>query len=152
MLVKCQLQSLNTKLTFCTCMVDMFISRLLAIVYLIPFHCCTCEERLSKSYPSVHVEFQLASVLMVILESGIWESSRPTTEMIRVPRLVHEASIMWIGDDKEAPVGLDYRPKGVENVYISGGSLWPTGASWNPTPIMVAMATHLADTLEPKSA
>ena len=72
--------------------------------------------------------------------------------MIRVPGLVHEASAMWIGDDKEAPVGLDYRPKGVENVYITGGSLWPTGASWNPTPTMVAMATHLADTLETKSA
>ena len=84
--------------------------------------------------------------------SGTWESSRPTAEMIRVPGLVHEASTMWIGDDKDAPVGLDYRPKGVDNVYITGGSLWPTGASWNPTPTMVAMATHLADTVEPKSA
>ena len=85
-------------------------------------------------------------------DSGTWENSRPTAEMIHVPGLVHEASTMWIGDDKDAPVGLDYRPKGVENVYITGGSLWPTGASWNPTPTMVAMATHLADTLEPKSA
>ena len=84
-------------------------------------------------------------------DSGSWEYSRPSPEMIRVPGLVHEASTMWIGDDKEAPVGLDYRPKGVENVYITGGSLWPTGASWNPTPTMVALATHLADNLEPKS-
>ena len=46
-----------------------------------------------------------------------------------------------------APVGLDYRPRGVENVYITGGSLWPTGGSWNPTAAMVALAIHLADTL-----
>ena len=82
--------------------------------------------------------------------SGSWEYSRPTPEMIRVPGLVHEASTMWIGDDEKAPVGLDYRPKGVENIYITGGSLWPTGASWNPTPTMVSLATHLADNLEPK--
>jgi len=84
--------------------------------------------------------------------SGSWKDVRPTKEMIRVPGLVHEASTMWIGDDDKAPVGLDYRPKGVENVYITGGSLWPTGASWNPTPTMVSLAMHLADNLEPKSA
>ena len=84
-------------------------------------------------------------------DSGTWKKSRPTSAMIRVPGLVHEASTMWIGDNVEAPVGLDYRPKGIENVYITGGSLWPTGGSWNPTATMVSLATHLADTLEPKS-
>ena len=83
--------------------------------------------------------------------SGTWKKSRPPSSMIRVPGLVHEASTMWIGDNVEAPVGLDYRPKGIENVYITGGSLWPTGGSWNPTATMVSLATHLADTLEPKS-
>ena len=39
--------------------------------------------------------------------------------MIRVPATVHEASTMWMGgDDEESPVCLDYRPKGVENVYM----------------------------------
>ena len=83
-------------------------------------------------------------------DSGTWKKSRPTSAMIRVPGLVHEASTMWIGDNDEAPVGLDYRPKGVENVYITGASLWPTGGSWNPTASMVALATHLADSLDPK--
>ncbi|XP_065887911.1 uncharacterized protein [Dysidea avara] len=84
--------------------------------------------------------------------SGSWKKTRPTAEMIRGPATVHEASTMWMGgdDDKEAPVCLDYRPKGVENVYITGASLYPTGASWNPTGVMVALAMHLGDILEPK--
>ena len=82
-------------------------------------------------------------------DSGFWSTNRPVCDKIRVPGLVHEASTMWIGDenDKKAPVGLDYRPHGVENVYITGASLWPTGGSWNPTAAMVALAIHLADTL-----
>ena len=56
---------------------------------------------------------------------------RPLPAEIRVPGLVHEASTMWIGDDETAPVDLDYRFRGVENVYLTGGALWPTGASWH---------------------
>ncbi|NET55687.1 MAG: GMC family oxidoreductase [Symploca sp. SIO2E6] len=77
-------------------------------------------------------------------DTGQWQQERYKT---RVPGLVHEASTMWIGEDEEAVVGLDYRLKGVENVYITGGSLWPTGGSWNPTLTMVALAQHLADNL-----
>lgn len=79
--------------------------------------------------------------------SGSWLQKRPSVEQIRVPGLVHEGSTMWIGDDDNAVVGLDYRPKGVENVYVTGASLWPTGASWNPTMTMVGFAQHLADIL-----
>ncbi|MCB4799214.1 GMC oxidoreductase [Neotamlana laminarinivorans] len=76
-----------------------------------------------------------------------WKKSR---QLLRIPGLVHEASTMWIGNDPESPVNLDYRPKGVKNVYITGASLWPTGASWNPTMPMVAFAQHLADNLSKK--
>ena len=59
---------------------------------------------------------------------------------------------MFIGDDDEADaaVGLDYRLKGVENVYVTGASLWPTSGSWNPTMTMVGLAQHLADNLTKK--
>jgi choline dehydrogenase-like flavoprotein len=50
-------------------------------------------------------------------------------------------------NDEDAPVNDDYRLKGVENVYITGGALWPTGGSWNPVVTIVAMAMHLADTI-----
>ena len=86
-------------------------------------------------------------------DSGKWKNERPSTKIIRVPAAVNEASTMWIGgeEDDTAPVGLDYRPKGVDNVYITGASLYPTGASWNPTGVMVALAMHLGDLLEPKN-
>ena len=73
--------------------------------------------------------------------SGSWYSARPPADKIRVPGLVHEASTMWISDedDKKAPVGLDYRPYRVENVYITGVSLWPNGSSWKSTASMVAL-------------
>ena len=78
-----------------------------------------------------------------------WRKDAPTSEQIRKKFLVHDASTMWIGDseDTEAPVGLDYRLRGVDNVYITGGALWPTGGSWNPVLTIVAMAMHLADTI-----
>jgi choline dehydrogenase-like flavoprotein len=78
-----------------------------------------------------------------------WRKDAPPLEQIRNTFLVHDASTMWIGitGDTEAPVGLDYRLQGVENVYITGGALWPTGGSWNPVLTIVAMAMHLADTI-----
>jgi choline dehydrogenase-like flavoprotein len=54
---------------------------------------------------------------------------------------------MWIGNEEDAVVGLDYRPKGVDNVFVTGASIWPRGGSWNPTLTMVALTQHLADKL-----
>jgi choline dehydrogenase-like flavoprotein len=82
--------------------------------------------------------------------TGSWKKERPSVEQIRVPGLVHEGSTLWIGnyEDDDSPVGLDYRPRGVENVYVTGGSLWPRSGSWNPTMTMVALSQHLADLLK----
>lgn len=81
--------------------------------------------------------------------SGTWQKDTPPLDRMRKRSLVHDASTMWIGSsgDIEAPVGPDYRLKGVDNVYITGGALWPTGGSWNPVLTIVAMAMHLADTI-----
>ena len=80
-------------------------------------------------------------------KDGGWKASRPAPKLYRHDGLVHEASTMWIGgdDDTEAPVGLDYRLRGIDNVYITGASLWPRGGSWNPVGTIVSMAMHLAD-------
>ena len=78
---------------------------------------------------------------------GGWKASRPAPKLYRHDGLVHEASTMWIGgdNDTEAPVGLDYRLRGIDNIYITGASLWPRGGSWNPVGTIVSMAMHLAD-------
>lgn len=80
-------------------------------------------------------------------DSEPWKPTRPPPRQYRHDGLVHEASTMWIGDDKDetAPVGLDYRLRGIDNVYITGASLWPRGGSWNPVATIVSMAMHLAD-------
>ncbi|ODB55044.1 hypothetical protein A7311_20630 [Paenibacillus polymyxa] len=83
--------------------------------------------------------------------SGTWQAIRPDPSEIRVPGMVHEGSTLYIGSDEDAVVGLDYRPKGVENVYVTGASLWPVSGSWNPTLTMVGLAQHLADTLSRQS-
>jgi choline dehydrogenase-like flavoprotein len=78
---------------------------------------------------------------------GRWLRKRPPVDAIRVNALVHEGSTLWIGEEDDAPVRLDYRPRGVDNVYVTGASLWPTSGSWNPTMTMVALTQHLADSL-----
>ncbi|HLY98904.1 MAG TPA: GMC oxidoreductase [Candidatus Angelobacter sp.] len=98
------------------------------------------EKVLSPKGPE-HVEYWHPGVG----NAGEWRHQRPSVEQIRVPGLVHEGSTMWIGEDKDSVVGLDYRPRGVENVSVTGGSLWPASGSWNPTLTMVALAQHLAD-------
>lgn len=83
-------------------------------------------------------------------DAGTWLGSRPTVEERRVPGLVHEGSTLHIGQADDAPVDLDYRLRGVQNVYVTGGGLWPTGGSWNPTMTMVALTQDLAENLTPE--
>lgn len=83
-------------------------------------------------------------------DHGEWFSSRPNAKDIRVDAPVHESSTLHIGEEDSAPVDLDYKLKGTNNVYITGGALWPQGGSWNPTLTMVALAQDLADKLHSK--
>jgi choline dehydrogenase-like flavoprotein len=79
---------------------------------------------------------------------GEWNSRQPTVDERRVSGLVHEGSTLWINREPEnGVVGEDYRPHGVDNVYVTGGGLWPRSGSWNPTLTMVALAQDLADKL-----
>ena len=80
---------------------------------------------------------------------GEWKSERPLTSQIRVPGTVHESSTLIIGSktSERTSIGFDYRPHGVENVYVTGNGLWPRSGSWNPTLTMVGLAQHLADNL-----
>ena len=83
--------------------------------------------------------------------SSGWTTTQPSDKQRRHTGLVHESSTMWIGDenDTEAPVGLDYCLRGIDNVYITGASLFPSGGSWNPVGTIVSLAMHLADQICP---
>lgn len=82
-------------------------------------------------------------------DAGEWGATRPAAAARRVDALVHESSTMHIGEGPDAPVGLDYRVRGTDNVFMTGGALWPQGGSWNPTMVMVALSLDLADQLVP---
>ena len=81
--------------------------------------------------------------------SGTWSAQPPTEAERRIPGLVHEAGPVWMGEPGESVVGADFRPHGIENVYVTGAGLFPTSGSWNPTLTMCGLAQHLADTLAP---
>ncbi|GIJ86682.1 hypothetical protein Asppvi_005574 [Aspergillus pseudoviridinutans] len=76
---------------------------------------------------------------------GRWQSAKPKVETIRVPGVVHEASTAFVGP-KEQGGSLDeqYRPHGVKNVHVTGGALFPSAGSWNPTLTMCGFAQDLA--------
>ena len=81
--------------------------------------------------------------------TGYWTTDQPPQEQIRLNIIVHEASQLWIGEDPaNSVVGLDYRPHGVHNVYLTGASIFPTSGSWNPTLTMCGFAQDLATKLE----
>lgn len=78
-------------------------------------------------------------------DDGEWRSDQPDVGARRINALVHESSTLHVGAEEDAPVDVDYRLKAANNVYVTGGGLWPQGGSWNPTLAMVAMALDLAE-------
>ena len=64
-----------------------------------------------------------------------WRKERPPAESVRVPGLVHETSTLYMSDnlngDPHASVDSLYRPRNCDNVYVTGGALFPTAGSWN---------------------
>eukprot|EP01006_Ploeotia_vitrea_P050380 TRINITY_DN67453_c5_g2_i1.p1 TRINITY_DN67453_c5_g2~~TRINITY_DN67453_c5_g2_i1.p1 ORF type:complete len:621 (+),score=44.24 TRINITY_DN67453_c5_g2_i1:47-1909(+) len=64
-----------------------------------------------------------------------------------VEGMVHESSTMPVGKDGVVNEDGSYALKGVDNVHVTGGSLWPRGGSWNPTMTMTALCKDMADHL-----
>lgn len=80
-------------------------------------------------------------------DEGHWSPKRPELNERRVDAVVHESSTLFIGKSADAPVDLDCRLRAADNIYVTGGGLWPQGGSWNPTLTMVALSQYLADHL-----
>ncbi|KAI5826665.1 FAD/NAD(P)-binding domain-containing protein [Schizophyllum commune Tattone D] len=84
-----------------------------------------------------------------------WRKERPPAKSVRVPGLVHETSTLYMSDnlngDPHASVDSLYRPRNCDNVYVTGGALFPTAGSWNPTLTMCGFAQDLAKKLWKRS-
>ena len=76
-----------------------------------------------------------------------WTEEKPNELERRKNVAVHESSTMYIGNEEDAPVDLDYKLRGTTNVYITGGALWPTAGSWNPVLTMIALTMDLIERL-----
>ncbi len=86
-------------------------------------------------------------------QAGFWARGRPDVSDIRVPGIVHEASTAFMGDEAQGgSVDELGRPHGMSNVCVTGGALFPTAGSWNPTLTMCGFAQHLARKLQPESS
>lgn len=78
-------------------------------------------------------------------DDGLWEP--------RVSGGSHHMGTTRMSDDpKRGVVDRHCRVHGVDNLYIAGSSLFPTGGSANPTLNILALAYRLADHLEQQSA
>ena len=60
----------------------------------------------------------------------------------------HMGTTRMSTDPAQGVVDVDCRVHGLENLYVAGSSVFPTGGQVNPTLTIVAMALRLADTLK----
>jgi hypothetical protein len=74
----------------------------------------------------------------VVLVAASTEAERHVDELVRGGKTARR-----LGSTRPAP-------RGVENVDVTGGALWPQGGSWNPTVAIVTLAMDLADQLVPQ--
>ncbi|KAJ5011942.1 hypothetical protein K4K57_004958 [Colletotrichum sp. SAR 10_99] len=81
---------------------------------------------------------------------GSWKPAHPKQSEIRIPGIVHETSTAFMGSNPSdgSSVGPYYNVHGVPDVYVTGGALFPTAGSWNPTLTMCGFAQDLARQLE----
>ena len=50
------------------------------------------------------------------LPPGVWKTELPGRDTIRMPGIVHEASVIPLGHSNDFPVDENYKVKGVSNV------------------------------------
>ncbi|KAJ3554999.1 hypothetical protein NP233_g12308 [Leucocoprinus birnbaumii] len=86
--------------------------------------------------------------------TGSWSRNKAPVNQLHIPGVVHETSTLYMSNNvmdprSTASVGPDYRPKGCENVYVTGGALFPSAGSWNSTLTMCGFAQDLAEKLVP---
>lgn len=74
-----------------------------------------------------------------------WSTKLPGKNLMRDYNLIHEAGVMWMGEQaKDSVTDTWGRLHETNNTYVLGGALFPTCGSWNPTYTGMALAYRLA--------
>lgn len=78
-------------------------------------------------------------------DNKTWSPKVPDMPKMRDYNLIHEAGIMWMGDNAKDSVTDSWgRMHETDNLYVLGGAIFPTCGSWNPTYTGIAMTYRLA--------
>ena len=102
------------------------------------------------TYQAIAVMARSTNGLQYWHSDGSWKTEKPDQAEIRIPGVVHEGATLYMGAENEKngsskpSVDDNYRPFGVNNVYVTGGAIFPTIGSWNPTLTMCGYAQDLA--------
>lgn len=74
-----------------------------------------------------------------------WSTKVPDMEKMRDYHLVHEAGVLWMGEDATTSVTDSWgKMHETDNMFILGAGTFPTCGSWNPTYTGIAMTFRLA--------
>lgn len=81
-----------------------------------------------------------------------WVAQRRIEDMAIVDMAHTLGTTRMSADTKTGVVGKDCRVHGLPNLYVAGGSVFPTGGHANPTLMMLALAIRLSDHLRVRLA
>ena len=84
-------------------------------------------------------------------QAGFWANNWAEVSDIHEPGIVYEASTAYMGAEAQGTSADELgRPHGISNVCVTGGTLFPTAGSWNPTLAICGFAQDLARKLQPE--
>jgi len=77
-----------------------------------------------------------------------WVDAACTDDLAAIDMAHTMGTTRMAGDEKSGVVDRDCRVFGLRNLFIAGGSVFPTGGHANPTGMIIAFALRLADHLK----
>ena len=112
------------------------------------FHEILAEEMGAAGLGRVRIDLPDDAVTL-----GPWRERAPDGALSGVSAGRHHMSTTRMHDDpRRGVVDSNCRVHEIENLYVAGSSVFPTGGLWNPTLTIVALALRLADHLRTQTS
>jgi choline dehydrogenase-like flavoprotein len=106
------------------------------------------ERRTSARFAALlQTEIESRGLGRVVLQDWL-DPARPLAEARLVETYHHLGATRMSADASSGVVDADCKVHGMANLYVAGGSVFPTGGHANPTFTIVALALRLADRLK----